>query len=329
MANGPVAGVWGGTTEVERAAARRQDVDMLAAAGRPLADHSAPACRRFARRRLARRPCTPSHAASFARRPRRTPAWRLPAFWLALHRARRRRFTRSSSSGAGNSVHPGTSARVRSRKLRTAPAGTLSRTTVSPAARSSRCNRSRAGSGHNRTAASPAGSSRPRLSRSRRITQRPQGSVGCGGSALTSRSIDSGSAARHRSATSTRHGADAGPSARTCAPTSADAPVVGGPSSPPGTPPHASHCAEATLRRVGRPPTGPVAALVAACPRVRGWRAALSVREPGRTIAGSAPARPAKRRQRSARGPPRPDWPATGRRIRPRRTAPSRSPRAA
>ena len=30
MANGPVAGVWGGTTEVERAATRRRDVQMLA-----------------------------------------------------------------------------------------------------------------------------------------------------------------------------------------------------------------------------------------------------------------------------------------------------------
>jgi WhiB family redox-sensing transcriptional regulator len=29
--NGPVAGVWGGTTELERAAARREDVKMLAA----------------------------------------------------------------------------------------------------------------------------------------------------------------------------------------------------------------------------------------------------------------------------------------------------------
>ena len=212
--------------------------------------YSSPGARRpvHAACRARRLPCTP---------PPCTRRGGYRPFWLARHRGRRRRFTRSSSSGAGNSVHPGTSARVRSRKLRTAPAGTLSRTTVSPAARSSRCNRSRAGSGHSRTAASPAGSSRPRLSRSRRITQSPQGSVGCGGSAPTSRSTDSGSAARHRSATSTRHGADAGLSARTCAPTSADAPVVGGPSSPPGTPPHASHCAEASLRRVGRPPTGP------------------------------------------------------------------------
>lgn len=31
MSNGPVAGVWGGTTETERAAARRCDVEMLAA----------------------------------------------------------------------------------------------------------------------------------------------------------------------------------------------------------------------------------------------------------------------------------------------------------
>jgi WhiB family redox-sensing transcriptional regulator len=30
VANGPVAGVWGGTTEVERAAARRLDAEMLA-----------------------------------------------------------------------------------------------------------------------------------------------------------------------------------------------------------------------------------------------------------------------------------------------------------